>query len=343
MQDTDFDAVSESTWASAARQSDVPTVIVPEFSDDIFRATQRIPRIADAPAPAHARHLTDPPVRHLAPEGSGPDRRTMVLVLLVAVASLATLIAWPLLDRRPSVPAAVPPLSSATLSVMTPAATPLPTRSTTTGTTRPLPPPPAPVPVPVETVTAVVTVLVTAPPPSTTPTPSPSPTVTPTDSGSPSASPTPSPTSGPAPFPVSTWSYTTAGLGPVLLGTTTASALAAGYLVVDAAAPSGYATAPALGTGIQLTVVGGMISAIRITDSGVRSAEGVGVGTPVTTLSTAYGTALVTLVAKDAVGNPVSVPGLMGPTSYVAFGSTNGVVSTIVVGNTQPDGTIVLP
>ena len=344
MPDTDFDAVRETTWASAARLAGAPTSVMPELSDEtIFRATQRIPRITDAPAPVHAPEEPDASPRRIAPDEPGPDRRTMVLALLVAVAALATVIGWPLLDRRPTAPAAVPPLATATLSGTTHSPTPLATPSTTTVTTRPAPPPP--VPVPTRTVTTVVTVEVTAPPPATTPTPSPTSSVTPTASPSPTASPAPSgtPTARPTPFPVSTWSFSVAGLGPITLGTPVGSAVAAGYLVPDATAPTVYATAPALGTGIRLTVVGGKISAITITDAGIRSAEGAGVGVPVTTLSTAYGTALVTLTARDAAGRPVSVPGVRGPAGYVAFLQANGTVSTVVVGNTQPDGTIVLP
>lgn len=122
-----------------------------------------------------------------------------------------------------------------------------------------------------------------------------------------------------------------------------ASALASGYLVADATAPSGYATAPALGPGVRLSVSGGVISAITITDASISSAEGVGVGTPLTAMSTAFKTALIALPATDAAGNPVTVPGLRGPTSVVAFVPTNGTVSSVIVANTQPDGTIVLP
>ena len=176
-----------------APELDAPAGTGHALDDTIFRTTQRIPRIVDAPivTPPDA----PPPVRE-------PVRRGLIPVLLVAVASLGALIAWPLLTATPPAqrPAVVPPVTTSMPTAVAPLSTDAapsevtPTHATPEPEPVPLPIPvrPATRPAPTVTVTVVATSTISVSP-SSTATPSASPTPSPTPTPHPSESPTQSP------------------------------------------------------------------------------------------------------------------------------------------------------
>ena len=296
----------------------------PSLDDTIFRTTQRIPRIVDdaAPAPVPAQIESMEPS---SAEKADPRPRGLIPVLLIAVASLAALIAWPLLTTTPAGqrPALTTPTASAS-QTRTPPASPEAVTSPASVAAEPAPAPPKVLPTaqPVQTVT--VTAVATSAPAVTA-------SATPSRSATPSGKPSAGPSLSPTAIPRSGWTFSLAGVGPITLGMPRDAAVAAGYLS-PGTDPLTDATSPALGEGLQLSVLDGRVAVITVTDRLIRSASGVGVGTPLTALSATYGASLQTLPALDTLGRPVTVLGVQDAVSYVAFAASDGAVSAVVVG-----------
>nr|NLI51594.1 hypothetical protein [Propionibacterium sp.] len=291
-------------------------------TDPLFRATVRLPRVSPVePPPLPAEPAASEPTMPAAldvPSG-GPttqQHRRLALVLGLAVAAVGGLVGWRLLAHEAApraIPAPVP-------TVATPAPTPAPppTLATTRRTPVPVvetsvgygpPPPPQYSPVPVRTITHTVLVSVPAPHEATA-TPTPSPTA--------SSPATPTPTTPLPTIPTAGWRFDPTGVGPITLGMPVAVAAQEGFLVPDAAAAEGFVTSPAL-QGVRLWLADGLVIGVVVTDPGIRSAEGLGVGTPLADLERLFGDALVMVTLRDTAGQTSPLPGLEYPTSFLAF------------------------
>lgn len=308
-----------------------PTRQQPEPPDSpLYRETARIPSLP-ATAGADSAGGVPPEEPDFPPATPGPppeqQHRRLAPVLLLAVAAVAGVVAWRLL-LTPGLGGtlAIPVPTSA--AAVQPTATPGPSSASVPapiGTTGYLPLPlPALSPAPARTVTQTVLVTVPAPhAPSATPAPT---TTTPTTAATtPGATTTP-----PAPPPtISTagWVFGPTGVGPLTLGMPVAVAAQQGLLVPDAAAASGFRTSPAL-LGVELWVANGVVTGVVITDPGVRSAEGLGVGSRLSEVSHLYGPAIVMLTLRDATGSTLTLPGVQYPTTYLAFVPATGATPT---------------
>lgn len=283
-------------------------------------------------------------------ENADVFRRVLVPVLLVAVTALAFGIAsrWSApTDQRPSgvrltLGAPEPAVAAAEGAPALAAPTAAP------GEILPLPAPVPPAPPPEEqaeapapTLTVVQTVVVVVAAPETaTPSPTPSPTTpTPSPSATPTPTPSPAPTTtpgSPAPLAPDAWPLGPDGIGPLTLGLAAADAVHAGYLVADPQATGGYRASPALAGVVSVQVAAGVVRTITVTAPGPRTAEGAGVGTPLTELSALYGTALVPLPLPDAAGAPGTVPGLDLPASTMLFVPAGDAVGRVIIAS-KPD------
>lgn len=293
-----------------------------EAGEPLFRTTARLPRVDPvAPAGATAEPWasdTAPPAAAPAVPADGPladppaehQHRLLALVLVLAVAAVGGLVGWRLLTQPGGLGTAVPAPTTASAS---PAPAPAPT--TTTRTPVPVveptiaygpPPPPLHSAAPVRTITQTVLVRVPAPHEVTTTPPGPP---TPT---------TPAPTTTLTPLPIADWRFDPTGVGPITLGMPVAVAAQEGFLVPEPSAAEGFVTSPAL-SGVELWLEGGHVSGVVITDPAVRSAEGLGVGTPLADLHRLFGDALVMVTLRDAAGLTRPLPGLEFPTTYLAF------------------------
>lgn len=344
------------------------------LGDELYRPTQRIPRVSsdavgavppsgpvlDAARPAEApTRLADlapsvleqldadaaPPLQPV--DQAHPERhptRGLIPILLVAVASLGTVIGWSLIpgangrSQTATAPAPTPRVGpSSALS-----ADPLPPYWLPAGDQPTALPRVSPMAAPTVSRTVIVTPTRSTATAVVTVTATPTPTAPTSAATSPSASPSTA-VSTPATSPVNGWQLSLGGAGPVLVGMPAAQAAALGYLVATPTDPSGYTTAPPYASHVQLVVLQGVVDGVIVRDPALSTAQGAHVGVQQAALAATYGPQLTTLPTVDSTGTAWPAPGMQTPQSYIAFPlGADGTVAQIVIG-VRHAGSIVLP